>query len=123
MFLPWLVLIANGVPRTLLPRMRKIMTVAGIWNLAIATPLGTIAVVLELTEHDEIIEGVAKSSAETVPLEHLVLHGNRLTWTQTVTRPMRLNLKFDVLIQGDALSGTSKAGMLPASKVTGTRVE
>lgn len=35
---------------------------------------------------------------------------------------MRLNLKFDVVFDGDALSGASKAGMLPASKVIGIRV-
>ena len=34
---------------------------------------------------------------------------------------MRPNLKFDVTIDGDTLTGTSKAGPLPTSKVTGTR--
>jgi hypothetical protein len=102
--------------------MGKIMTATGIWQLAIATPLGTLAVVLELREQEGQLVGTARSDAETVPLVHPVLEGNRLTWTQSVTRPMRLNLKFDVLIQGDTLSGTSKAGVLPASKVTGTRI-
>ena len=98
------------------------MTAAGIWQLSIATPLGKLAVQLELTEQEGQITGTARSDAETVPLVHPVLEGNHLTWTQSVTRPMRLHLKFDVLIQGDTLSGTSKAGILPASKVSGTRV-
>ncbi len=34
---------------------------------------------------------------------------------------MRPNLTFDVTIDGDTLTGTSKAGMLPTSKVTETR--
>jgi hypothetical protein len=34
---------------------------------------------------------------------------------------MRLNLAFAVTIDGDTLTGTSKAGRLPASKVTGRR--
>jgi hypothetical protein len=34
---------------------------------------------------------------------------------------MRLNLAFAVAVDGDTLAGTSRAGRLPASKVTGQR--
>jgi hypothetical protein len=34
---------------------------------------------------------------------------------------MRLNLAFDVLFDGDAMTGHSRAGRLPRSAVTGTR--
>lgn len=34
---------------------------------------------------------------------------------------MRLNLAFDVTVAGDTLAGTSRAGRLPASEVTGLR--
>ena len=98
------------------------MPVTGTWNIKISTPIGTQAVVLELTERDGSVEGVARGTAETTPLLNPVLDGNRLTWAQSITKPMRLNLKFDVTIDGDTLTGISKAGMLPASKVIGTRV-
>jgi hypothetical protein len=97
------------------------MSLTGTWNIRISTPLGTQLVALELSENNGVIEGTARSSAESTPLIHPVLDGNRLTWTQSITKPMRLNLAFDVIIDGDTLTGTSKAGMLPASKVTGTR--
>ncbi|MGW0085085.1 DJ-1/PfpI family protein [Streptomyces sp. NPDC003393] len=48
--------------------------------------------------------------------------GNRPTWRQAVTKPMRLNLAFDVTVDGDTLKGTSKAGRLPSSRVTGERL-
>jgi hypothetical protein len=57
-----------------------------------------------------------------MPLIDPVLKGNRLTWSYTITKPMQLKLKFDVTVDGDTLTGTSKAGLLPASKVTGKRV-
>lgn len=50
------------------------------------------------------------------------VQGSRLTWQLKVTKPMRLHLKFDVNVQGDRMSGTAKAGMLPPSKVAGERV-
>lgn len=98
------------------------MSIFGLWNLKIVTPIGTQNVVLELSEHNGTIQGFAKGDKETTPLIEPVLSGNHLTWRQSITKPMRLNLVFDVTIEGDALSGISKAGKLPASKVTGTRL-
>jgi hypothetical protein len=98
------------------------VSVAGIWNVTIATPIGALAVVLELTEHTGVVEGVARGAGETSPLINPILIDNRLTWRQSVSRPMRLHLTFDVTVDGDTFHGTSKAGLLPASKVTGTRV-
>ena len=98
------------------------MTLTGSWNISISTPIGTQFAILELTENEGVVEGMARGDAETTPLLNPVLRGNRLTWKQSITRPMRLNLTFDVTFDGDTLTGTSKAGMLPASTVTGTRV-
>ncbi len=98
------------------------MSITGTWNVKISTPIGMQAVVLELTEVGGIVEGVAKGAGENSPLIDPVLDGNRLMWKQSITKPMRLNLTFDVTIDGNTLTGTSKAGMLPTSKVTGTRV-
>jgi len=72
-------------------------------------------------ERDGVIEGIARGATETTPLIDPVLVGDRLTWSQEITRPMRLNLTFEVTIDGDTLSGTSKAGRLPPSKVSGKR--
>jgi len=41
--------------------------------------------------------------------------------SSSFTRPMRLNLRFDVAVDGDQMTGTSKAGRLPTSKVSGVR--
>ena len=98
------------------------MSIAGKWSIRISTPIGTQSVVLELTENSGIVAGIARGEVENTPLIDPVLDGNQLTWKQSITRPMRLHLTFNVTIDGDTLIGTSKAGMLPPSKVTGTRV-
>jgi hypothetical protein len=98
------------------------MSITGFWNVSISTPIGAQSVVLELIERGGAVKGIAKGNAESTPLLDPVLDGNRLTWKQSITKPMRLNLTFDVTIDGDRLIGTSKAGMLPTSKVTGTRI-
>ncbi|MFB7753031.1 hypothetical protein ACFC18_26090 [Streptomyces sp. NPDC056121] len=97
------------------------MPVEGTWNLSISTPIGTMQAVVELRRHDGVLTGTAHGAGEEVPLHDVVLDGDRLTWKQAITKPLRLNLAFDVTVDDDTLQGTSKAGRLPASKVTGER--
>lgn len=98
------------------------MSVEGTWNLSISTPVGKIKAVVELRrQSDGTLTGVAHGIGEEVPLSDIALVGGQLTWKQAITKPMRLNLAFDVTVDGDTLNGTSKAGRLPASTVTGER--
>ena len=94
----------------------------GSWNATLKTPIGVMAAVFHITEVDGVIGGVASTDAETVDILDAVAEGNRLTWTQMVTTPMKLTLKFDVTVEGDSMSGGYKAGMFPSSKVEATRV-
>jgi hypothetical protein len=98
------------------------MSVEGSWNLVVSTPIGKQEAVLELSAKDGVLHGLAKGAKEEVELTDLALDGNRLTWAQSITKPMRLNLRFDVTVDGDEMTGISKAGKLPSSKVTGRRV-
>ena len=97
------------------------MSVAGTWNLIVKTPIGRQEAVLELVEVDGALTGTAVGAQETVPLVDLALDGDRLTWRQSITKPMRLDLAFDLTVAGDSMTGTSRAGRLPRSKVTATR--
>ncbi|MET7292462.1 hypothetical protein ABZS79_10005 [Streptomyces griseoloalbus] len=97
------------------------MTAEGVWDLSISTPIGRIEAVVELAWQAGVLTGAAHGAGENVPLSDITLDGDRLTWKQAITKPLRLNLAFAVTVDGDTLTGTSKAGRLPASKVTGRR--
>ncbi|MFH8350050.1 hypothetical protein [Streptomyces sp. NPDC018045] len=97
------------------------MPVEGTWDLFISTPIGKIKAVAEFRRKEGALVGTAHGAGEEVPLSDVVLDGDRLTWKQAITKPIRLNLAFAMRIDGDTLTGTSKAGRLPASKVTGER--
>ncbi|WP_329100633.1 hypothetical protein OG792_18815 [Micromonospora sp. NBC_01699] len=100
-------------------------SIVGTWDLRLRTPVGTLAVVYTFTDTVAGPRGLAESTGETVSLtdieEQAAAEGRRVTWRQLVTRPMRLNLDFDVTVVGDTLTGHSRAGRLPRSSVTGTR--
>lgn len=91
------------------------------WALTIATPIGRQQVTVRLWDADGHLEGEATGSEETVPLLELARDGDRLTWSQRINRPLRLNLRFDVTIDGDRMTGTSRAGRLPSSRISGVR--
>jgi hypothetical protein len=100
------------------------MSVAGTWNMTIDTPIGKQHGRITLTE---IAEGkwegtsFAQDSGEEAALTDIVVNGNEVSWQQAVTKPMKLNLKVNVTIDGDKLTGKAKAGMFPAVNMTGER--
>jgi hypothetical protein len=100
------------------------MSAAGTWNMTIDTPLGKQHATLELTENgDGTWKGTSHSndSGETSDLNDISVNGNDVSWQQAVTKPMKLNLKVSITIDGNTLSGKAKAGMFPAVKMTGER--
>ncbi|MEC0125190.1 DJ-1/PfpI family protein [Paenibacillus pabuli] len=94
----------------------------GNWDTTIATPVGKMEVKLCITTHNDIIEGTATQGDETIAFLNPIFYNNKLTWSLAITKPMRLNLKFEVSADGDQMSGIAKAGLLPASKLTGKRI-
>ncbi|WP_193048523.1 hypothetical protein [Mycolicibacterium baixiangningiae] len=101
------------------------MGVVGTWEVRIKTPIGSLDVTYEFADDGGSLRGSASSKSETVPLQDIVAAEapgeHRVTWRQSVTKPMRLHLDFDVVIDGDRMSGHSRAGRLPRSAVTGVR--
>ncbi|GAA3354115.1 hypothetical protein GCM10017744_010540 [Streptomyces antimycoticus] len=97
------------------------MSVEGTWDLSMSTPIGRIKAVAEFRHEDGTLTGTAHGAGEEVPLVDVALEGDQLTWRQAITKPMRLNLAFTMTVDGETMTGTSKAGRLPSSKVTGER--
>ena len=89
--------------------------------MSIDTPIGTIAAVFDITDQTAPFMASGRTDKESVDFYDVVADGNQLTWLQDVTTPMKLTLKFAVMVDGDTMTGTSKAGFLPASKLQGTR--
>lgn len=93
----------------------------GTWAASIATPLGTQAVVLEIASEQGVVRGRATQGDESVELLDPVVAGDRLTWAQQVTKPLRLRVVCAVTVEGDTMRGTAKAGVFLAAPLTGVR--
>ncbi|WP_030910064.1 hypothetical protein [Streptomyces sp. NRRL F-5126] len=95
--------------------------IEGVWDLTIVTPIGRVRPVVELHTLDGVPAGTAHGAGESLPLKDISFDGHTLAWKQSITRPMHLDLVFTVTVDGDTMTGSSKAGRLPSSKVTGRR--
>jgi hypothetical protein len=95
----------------------------GTWNAGISTPIGKLTVLLNISTKNGQVQGTAKQGEAVVDFVDPIINGNRLTWSQRITKPMRLNLKFDVTVNGSVMTGIAKAGVLPASKLMGERIK
>ncbi|MFB5678160.1 DJ-1/PfpI family protein [Paenibacillus terreus] len=103
-------------------RITQALDFNGDWDTTITTPVGKMEVKLSISTSDGLIRGTAAQGDEIVELINPVLQDNMLVWSLRITKPMRLNLKFEVTASGDDMTGIAKAGILPASKLTGKRV-
>ena len=97
------------------------MTIEGTWDLTIASPVGAQYASLEIVSADGSFEGVAKTSQEELVLKNLVVNHDHVSWSVSITRPLRLNVAFDVTIDGDQMIGHSRVGVFPRSGVVGRR--
>ena len=97
------------------------MSFDGRWQIVIPTPMGKQTVTLDIVDRDGAVSGTATSGEETVPFLDPVVEGDRIRWSQKISKPMSLTIKFDLARDGDALSGKAKAGIFPSTTVTGAR--
>jgi len=102
------------------------MSITGNWNVRMKTPIGSINAVFTFVEADGSLTGSAESGGAVAPMRDLATipqadGTTTVTWSQSVTKPMRLNLDFEITVTGDTLSGFSRAGRLPRASVEGSR--
>lgn len=95
----------------------------GRWDVVISTPVGKFPLLLTISTAGSVVRGSFKQGNEIADLIDPRVHEDgRMTWSLSIRKPMRLHLKFTVAVDGDVLTGLAKAGLLPSSKVVGTRV-
>jgi hypothetical protein len=98
----------------------------GRWAVRMRTPIGSIDACLTFADTDEGLVGSAEATTETVQLRNIrtvtEADAEHVTWQQSITRPLRLTLDFDVVVREDEMHGHSRAGRLPRSTVTGHRI-
>ncbi len=93
----------------------------GEWKMTMSTPMGA----QEMTGHFETAG--AKLTGHLMSPEGRqdftgTVDGNRLKFELKVEQPMKITLKYDLQVDGDAIFGKVKMGMFGSSKLNGERI-
>jgi carbon-monoxide dehydrogenase large subunit len=95
--------------------------VDGAWRMVMDTPMGAQEMTGRFQTEGEVLTGVLESPEGDQAFTGTVT-GGRLKWDMKVTKPMPITLKYDLTVDGDAISGSAKLGMFGKAKVSGTRI-
>lgn len=102
------------------------MAVAGTYDCTLKTPLGAKSgsLVVKPSKGGETFTGtLSNAMLGTVEIENGTIDGDMLLCTLDVTKPMRMTVTCEVIIDGDTLTGFVKAGMFGEMALTGSRVD
>ncbi|EJU10024.1 hypothetical protein LH128_25910 [Sphingomonas sp. LH128] len=98
------------------------MTVAGTYDCVTNTPLGRQKGVLTIEPGaGDSFSGNITGDLGSMDVTSGRIAGQTLTWSMKMTVPMPMDLDCSATVEGDALTGTVKAGMFGAMELTGTR--
>jgi len=94
--------------------------VQGRWNITINTPMGDKSGVLELKTDGTALTGSLSDALHHVAISDGKVDGNKLSWSATITKPMRLSFKFTATVDGDRIRGAARH-LLGKGTFAGTR--
>lgn len=97
------------------------MSVAGVYDCVTKSPMGDQKSVLTLEVDGDTVTGSNVGAQGSLELEDGKADGDSASWTMNMTVPMPMKLEANVTVDGDALSGTVKAGAFGEMAMTGTR--
>ena len=97
------------------------MSLAGTYECITKTPMGDQKSDVTISVDGDTFTGSNVGAMGSMDLEDGKVDGNKLTWSMKMTVPMPMTLEGEAIIDGDALTGTVKAGAFGTFPMTGTR--
>jgi carbon-monoxide dehydrogenase large subunit len=107
-------------PQIAVPPRESAVVIDGSWKMVLATPMGPQPMVGRFETNGSVLKGTLASDQGSQDFEGTVT-GNLLKWEMKVTKPMPLTLKYELLVEGDRISGKAKLGIFGTAKVSGQR--
>lgn len=94
----------------------------GSWDCTVNTPLGVQKSVVTFKTDGMTVAGQGTApTGETVTLRNIAQEGSKVSWSVSVSKPMKLDVAVSVTMSGNTASGKVKFGLFGSGKVTMTR--
>ncbi|WP_373096119.1 hypothetical protein [Zhongshania sp.] len=98
------------------------MNAAGFWKVSLATAMGPQVMQFEIIPTSAGFLGRITSAMANLDVNGTV-SGDKLSWIMNIKKPIPINVTFNVVVDGDAMTGTAKMGFFGKSELTGERIE
>lgn len=95
--------------------------VAGSYDCVTKSPMGDQKSVFTVQVDGDSFTGQNAGAMGSMDVENGKVDGNKLTWTMNMKVPMPMTLDCEAIVDGDALTGTIKAGAFGSMAMSGTR--
>jgi hypothetical protein len=97
------------------------MSVAGTYEVVTKTPMGDQKSSMTIEVSGDSFTGTNAGAMGSMSMDNGKVDGNKLTWTMNMTVPMPMTLEGEATVDGDAITGTVKAGAFGAFPMSGSR--
>jgi hypothetical protein len=97
------------------------MSVAGSYECVVKSPMGDQKSVLTVNVDGDSWTGTNAGAQGSLDVYDGKIDGNVLTWKMDMKVPMPMTLEGTATVDGDAITGSVKAGMFGSMAMSGTR--
>ena len=98
------------------------MSVAGSYDCVVKSPMGDQKSTLTVNIDGDSWSGTNSGAQGSLDIYEGKVDGNTLTWKMDMKVPMPMTLEGTATVDGDAITGSVKAGMFGSMPMSGTRV-
>lgn len=93
----------------------------GTWNLSVKGPTGAVPTVLTLRKEGATYVGTQSGQGVTTSIQDFKVDGNKVSWINLVTTPIKMKVEFTGELNGNAMSGKAKAGFMGRYPFSGVK--
>jgi hypothetical protein len=98
------------------------VSMEGKWQITVKGPTGPQVTELVVERVNGQLTGTQTGGGVSSPILDAVFEGNNLRWANQVTKPIKLTVKFDGVIEGNTIKGKCKAGMMGSYPFSGMKL-
>jgi hypothetical protein len=98
------------------------MSVAGSYECVVKSPMGDQKSTMTVNVDGDTWTGTNAGAQGSLDVYDGKIDGNTLTWKMDMKVPMPMTLEGTATVDGDAITGSVKAGMFGSMALSGTRV-
>jgi cytochrome P450 len=93
----------------------------GTWNLSVKGPTGPQPTVLVLSRNGDVYTGTQSGQGATSVITDFRREGNKVSWINHVTTPLKMKVEFNGEVNGFSMSGKVKAGFMGKYPFSGVK--